>query len=397
MAISANTTKQNEVAERNIQSVTLAEMGITYFQQAISNSFETHKAGVINKIKLQRDDDIKNNILKTDEHYINSAIILMKNEFDKTINSISHTRKINSKPSSQFTITPAINSNFYINKTNGFDISFISIGTENGKQASIEGKMEFDFSGVFLTSPPLSGGNTFIPILQSNLIADPGNLQECTNLSKKSVFSGDSCQTTGSITYDQNDGLSFTQSLYKVTGSLTTGNLNSDIISSTLYIVGTMTSGNLNNLKDSNLHVGGSLKGLNINGNGFNNSKLQVLGTANIDNFKLENSQVYIERAASFGQINGIEKSTIFVNSDASIKGVNFGNNATICVNGKVDISGSINNNSNGTSNIYAKSSTNSNVITNTSKFNTACLKSNPQPNTQEGDIKYTTNFNYIY
>lgn len=59
MAISANTTKQNEVAERNIQSVTLAEMGITYFQQAISNSFETHKAGVINKIKLQRDDDIK--------------------------------------------------------------------------------------------------------------------------------------------------------------------------------------------------------------------------------------------------------------------------------------------------------------------------------------------------
>lgn len=321
----------------------------------------------------------------------------MKNEFDKTINSISHTRKINSKPSSQFTITPAINSNFYINKTNGFDISFISIGTENGKQASIEGKMEFDFSGVFLTSPPLSGGNTFIPILQSNLIADPGNLQECTNLSKKSVFSGDSCQTTGSITYDQNDGLSFTQSLYKVTGSLTTGNLNSDIISSTLYIVGTMTSGNLNNLKDSNLHVGGSLKGLNINGNGFNNSKLQVLGTANIDNFKLENSQVYIERAASFGQINGIEKSTIFVNSDASIKGINFGNNATICVNGKVDISGSINNNSNGTSNIYAKSSTNSNVITNTSKFNTACLKSNPQPNTQGGDIKYTTNFNYIY
>ncbi|MEK4530206.1 hypothetical protein [Solibacillus sp. FSL K6-1554] len=396
MGISANTTKQNEVVERNIQSVTLAEMGITYFQQAISNSFVTHKSGVINNIKSQRNIDITNNTLKTDGHYINLAITLMKNELDNTINSISHTIQINSKPSSQFTITPAINSNFYINKTNGFVISFISIGTENGKQASIEGKMEFDFSKVFLPSPPSSEDNTFTPILQNNLIVDPGHLQNCPNFNNKFEFYEISCQTTGSITYHQNDGLSFEKSLYKVTGSLTTGNMNKDIINSTLYIVGSMTGGNMNSLNFSNIHVGGSLSGLNFNGNGFNHSKLQVLGAASIGNSKLNNSQIYIGGSASFGNINGIEESTIFINSSATIGGVDFGKNATICVNGPLTI-GHINNNSNGTSNIYAKSSTNSKVITDTLKFNNACSKSNQQSNTQGGDIKYKTIFNYIY
>lgn len=416
IGISANTTKQNEIIERNSQSVALAEMGVTYFENAIKNSFNTHYDTVIDYVKNEREEDLLNNELKSEEEYKQDAIKKMREEIEEDIDLLAYSIQINDRLTSNFTITPVgsdesapvIVSDFFIPADNGFKISYESFGFEESKKTNIIANMEFDFSELFQTGPPSDKKTS--PILQNNSILEPGNLESCTKNGKKSEFINIDCQIIGDASYDQNDKLSFDNATYKLTGSLIIPkvNINSDIKNdSLLYIKGNFDTcdydknnincGNANGIYSSKIHVDGYLNIGHINGNGLDNSIIEITKYANIiGNMKLTKSTLFIGGTANIGKINGMENSIIYINSNATIDGIDINNNSKICVNGNLQINQNFNNNSSN-SNVYAKSSNNSKVITNSEKFTNACTIEVPSNEIKIGNIKLTTDFEYVY
>lgn len=394
IVISANTTKQNEIVEQNLQSVAIAEMGVTYFEQALNNSIHTHQGTVLTYVKNLRTNDRANNINYPDDHYINIAIDEMIRYIETDIKAINLAVGIKDTSNGNFLISPS-NSDYFTKSSKGIDISFISTGKEDNKSTTIEGLLKLDFSEFLITkvSPPGDAANT-TPILQANRIPDPGNLQTCSNQGKKVEFYNIECQINGSEAFNQNDNPSFTNSTVKITGSLTSENINKDIINSTLYILGDMSAGNMNSLSKINLYIGGALNGMHFNGSGLSNSVVEIKGTASMQNIKLKDSTMYIGGATTIQHINDIESSTLFINADTTItQGIILGMNSLICVNGHLNISGNVNNN--GNSKIYAKTSNNTSVITNSDSFNNACFRASTTADW--GNINLSSEYDYKY
>lgn len=401
IGISSNTTKQNNVVEGTIQAQSIAEMGASYFQQAMTNEIITTQSQIIKDVIKEREDDIKINKIENDSHYKDLARKYMQEKLKECIKKLGTDIKIQQNNKNSFKISPTYDSSefdftyeskFFLKDGDKLIIAFTSTGYDELKQAKIKGKMEVDFANIIGKGTGGGGGGT--SILKDNTIADPGaNLKICPNR-KKDDLSNMSCQIKDSIDYSQNDKLTFNNSKYRVGGAFSAGNLNSDINNSTIYILGSMTSGNLNTMNQLKLHVNGSLTVGHFNGGGLFESTIEVGGSASMQNIKLTNSTMFINGDTSIGNINGIENSIIYINYNASIKGADLNRNATICVNGKLTI-GNINNNSGNTSNIYAKESNNPKVITDSAAFEKACMigSSTVTP----GSVDYTTNYEYSY
>jgi len=160
----------------------------------------------------------------------------------------------------------------------------------------------------------------------------------------------------------------------------------------------------MNSLPKLKLHVNGDASIGHFNGSGLTESTIEIGGKAKMDNLKLDGTTMYIGGTATIGQINDMEDSTIFINNyndnkslKTKIAGVNFGkdSNSTICVNGELEI-GNINNNSNGSSNIYAKRSNKPQVITDPVSFNNAC-KSQKRSSVSWGTPSISADYDYQY
>ncbi|MCY9545652.1 hypothetical protein [Lysinibacillus xylanilyticus] len=395
IGISSNTTKQNEVVEGTIQSQSIAEMGASYFQHTMINEIITTQPQIINDVIKERENDIKNNQIKNDNHYKESAMKYMQKNLEECIKNLQTNINIQQNNKNSFKIGPTYESKFFSKDGDKLIIAFTSTGYDELKQANIKGKMEVDFANVI--GQGTGGGSEGTAIIKGNTIADPGaNLNICPN-NKKDDLSNMSCQIKDSIDYSQNDKLTFNNSIYRVSGAFSAGNLNNDINNSTIYILGSMRSGNLNSMNQLKLHVKGALTVGHFNGGGLVGSTIEVLGNASMENIKLTKSTMYIDGGnwvTSIGNINGIEDSIIYINYNASIKGADLNRNATICVNGELNI-GHINNNSGNTSNIYAKKSNNPKVITNSAAFEKACMIGGST--VTPGAVDYTTNYEYSY
>jgi len=402
IGISTNTKKQSNVVETKLQSTALAEMGVTYFDQAVKNTYDTYHQQIINEVMAQRQADLLNDKLtpKPDDAYYRSmGIEKMKNRLINEINSLQPEVQIIGKANSKFVITPtdsesAINISEKIISTNnnGIYISYRSNGFEDGKKTIINGTLDIDFTGFILTK---QDDNFITSLISNNKISDPGKLDTCpsklTN-NGKFPFNNLNCETT-TKTFHNNDDPSFTSTTYKVNGTLTIPNMNGDIQNSTLYITEDLIAQNMNNINGGRIHVGKSLKGLNFNGQGLkNHSILEVTGSANMGTVKIsEKSSIYIGGIAEMDNINNIDDSIIYVDSDATMGVINLGKNAKICVNGKLT-SGNINNISS-SSKVYAKESTNPNVITDKGEFDKACTASSQK--TTWGNTTITSNYHY--
>ena len=395
IGISSNTTKQNEIVEGTIQSQSIAEMGASYFQHAMTNEIITTQPQIINDVIKERENDIKNKQIKNENHYKESAMKYMQKNLEECIKNLQTNINIQQNNKNSFKISPTYESKFFSKDGDKLIIAFTSTGYDELKQANIKGKMEVDFAKII--GQGTSSGSEGTVILKGNTIADPGtNLNICPN-NKKDDLSNMSCQIKDSIDYSQNDKLTFNNSIYRVSGAFSAGNLNNDINNSTIYILGSMRSGNLNSMHQLKLHVKGALTVGHFNGEGLVGSTIEVLGNASMENIKLTKSTMYIDGGnwvTSIGNINGIEDSIIYINYNASIKGADLNRNATICVNGELNI-GHINNNSRNTSNIYAKKSNNPKVITNSAAFEKACMIGGST--VTPGAVDYTTNYEYSY
>lgn len=396
MGQSANTIKQNQVVEKNSQSVALAEMGIMYFEHLTRNEYDSNRQKVIDVVKAQRDSDIKNNIFKTDDHYKQLAISNMEDILKSQLSE--ETKQIDHKPTASFTIKND-SGDIVSRTTNGLKIEFSSIGRERSNETTITGALVIDFTNWMSRAENPGNGSgsneSEGKLLTGNEILDPGTLTGCDTENKKDNFTGITCQINDNAGFDNNDQLTFENSIFKVNGSLTnTGNLNKDIINSTLYIKGDMNTGNMNSLVKLRMHVQGNGIFGHFNGNGLYDSLIEIGGDAKMDNMKLEKSKMYIGGTANIGQINDIKDSIIYINSSADIQGINFGSNSTVCVNGPLTI-GNINENI--TSKIYAKSSNNSKVITDQSAFNNACKGGGNQSPISWGDSSISAEYDYKY
>lgn len=396
MVISANTTKQNDIREQNSQSVAIAEMGITYFEQAVRNSVTTHEKLVLDEVKALRAAHASKNTILLDSQYIDYGRDLMMRYLEEDINSLNPEVYIKTKTSSKFLIEP-INSKYLNSKPQGFEVTYKSTGTENSKATAIEGNLIVDLSR-FMSSNISSGDSGGTSIIEANKIQDPGDLNNCNTSGKKIIFSNIQCQIIDSVEFEQNDNLSFDKSTVKIKGSLTMKNANNAFTESTLYIENDMTAGNLNSLSNIKLYIGGTLKGLHFNGSGLSNSTVEIKKTASMDNIKLKGSTMFIgEGLTTIQQINEMESSILFINGDTKVtQGINLGNNSLICVNGDLQISNNVNNNSNGTSKIYAISSNHSSVNTTSNDFTKACFNASTSKATW-GNITLSSEYNYNY
>lgn len=396
MGQATSSIKQNSVIEDNSQSVALAEMGIVYYEHAIRNVYETNHQKVIDEVKAEQQNDIQKNIPHPDDYYRQRAILKMETILKNKLNSITKTFEDN--PSASFTSSGTISK-----ITNGLRIEFSSTGAAENKQTTITAALIIDFTEWVKRDEDEGGSNeTGKPLPTGNEIKDPGKLSSCSKNNKKEDFTGSTCQIDGSVSYRNNDQLTFENSTFKVDGALTIGNMNKDIVNSTLYITGSMQTENMNSLTKLRLHVSGSSVFGHFNGQGLTDSMIEIGGSATMQNIKLTRSQMFIGGAASIGQINDMVDSYIFVNSDATITGVNFGNNSTICINGTLSI-GNINNNSNNTSKIYAKATNPRNkngviTITNPAEFKNVCGRNTGgESPISWGDSTITTEYDYQY
>lgn len=395
MGQAVSSIKQNSVIEENSQSVALAEMGIVYYEHAIRNIYETNHQKVINEVKAERETDLQNKILHPNDYYRQRAITKMENILKNTLSSVTKTFEDNL--SASFTSSGTISK-----MATGLRIDFSSTGVEANKRTTIGAALIIDFTEWVKRDDEDSSNETGKDLPTGNEIKDPGNLSACSNNIKKEDFTGITCQINGSASYSNNDQLTFENSTFKLNGALTIGNMNKDIVNSTLYITGSMQTENMNSLTKLRLHVSGAGSFGHFNGQGLTDSIIEIGGSATMQNMKLTRSQIYIGGAATIGQINGMDDSYIFVNSDASITGVNFGDNSTICINGTLSI-GNINNNSNNTSKIYAKATNPRNksgviTINNPTEFINTCSRNTAgEPPISWGDSTITAEYDYQY
>lgn len=401
LAISSNTTKQNNIVESTFQSQSIAEMGVVYFQHAMTNEIITKQSDIINNVIKQRTDDIKAKKLKDDHHYIDLAMGDMENSLKEIILSLRKdvngvvketiNMQVHSNPQNTFEVTPVT----FSQAADALIINFTSIGHDEAKNAEIKGTITVDFSNMI---DPTTNNESDETIITGNTIADPGTSLNICPTGTRADLSNKQCQIKGNITYSQNDELKFNNSIYRVSGTLTVPNMNYPSSNSTLYIVGSMNGQNLNSMTNVKLHIGGALFVNQFNGR-IVDSVIEVAGSTtlygNLDN--LNNSTMYIGGSFMMGQINQISNSTIYVQGSANIyQGVNLGRNANICVNGDLAI-GNINDNSGGTSKIYARtsSSTHKSVIVGNDTFEAACAGGSPT--VSPGSIDYTTEYEYSY
>ncbi|MFJ7730313.1 hypothetical protein ACIQXF_00330 [Lysinibacillus sp. NPDC097231] len=374
LAISSNTTKQNNIIEGTFQSQSIAEMGVSYFQHAMTNEIITKQNEIIQEVIAQRDKDIINMIIENDDYYKGLAINAMENYLQNIISSLTDDDKtinveIKQNKQNTFDITPTYKPEYFSKTSDNLIIAFTSTGYAEAKHAEIKGTITVDFSNM------IEPKANHIPKDTTDLIADPGTKLKICPAEKKANLTNESCQIDGSVIYQQNENLTFSNAIYRVSGAFMAGNLNnSRLENSTIYILGSMTSGNLNSTNGLLLHVKGSLTVGNVIGSGLSNSTIEVGGSAQMGNIKLINS-------------------TMFIKGDASIDNVNKLQNSKICVNGDLQI-GQIKSDSNKIS-IYAKTSNNPMVNTDNAAFEAACTGGGSSAD--PGSINYTTDYEYSY
>ncbi|WP_141431856.1 hypothetical protein [Bacillus sp. 03113] len=347
MASSIHNAKQIKHTEENYQVVSLSEMGVIYYKTAILTALNDVKndPNLIKAINQKIQDKIKTDFGKVTNEKMTQAETYIANhketlnrilteawrdEINRNFPSIKNPFKVDSKTNASYEITEMNNTI----SSNSTDIiyHFNSVGTFENKTFNLktEVAIPIKLSSISFESP------------NSNQILDPGTLAKCDN--SNTDFSNNSCQFDGNISFSTNH-LIFNQSTLKVLGDMTvTGNINQDWNHSTLYIIGR----------------------LDINVNGNNN------GNGN----SLKNMKIYIGNAATFANLNNLEDSIIEIGGDAEIKGTNSGSNSKICVNGNLTIK---NYNKNSGTKIYAKTSNNSEVNTNSEDFNRECSRFNNQ------------------
>lgn len=308
MGQSANSTKQNERVEANFQSVALAEMGVTYFQHAIQNTYSEVKRDITDKIQ----EDVKKNIKRDEDYYLKEAYTLFTSEISK-ISRVSPPIEGSSAASYEIekVLIPPIDPN-----DGKINISFSSNGTAKGKSTTLSASMAFELmeSKVEDSNGTGIGGNlpTFDKIKKpegNNVCIDPLEIKNSCNES----------YINGSRRFDNNPK-----------------ELNNKLI----FLTGGLMFGNANRLTNVKMHAEGSISFYG-NVNNVSATLIETKGAASFDSqLELSNSSELLVggNLSVAGHLTLTNRSFVYVGGSVDFinKHLNIDQTSTMCIRGKL-------------------------------------------------------------
>lgn len=362
---SFNTTNQNQVVEKDAQSVAIAEMGVTYYQTLIQNVYNTNQNTFNDQVR-------SDTTLKTNQDYADKAANLMYNAIKQELANQTSPMPVEGKQNAYF----KINSVTY--DDSNYKIIIKVDGVEKNKTTTLSTTMTIapvvtGASQSGETPPPLS--LTIAGVLTGfNNITNLGIL--CINPSSLSLETplnllcnnATSALLTGDKTYNGNQN-------------------NKTLSNKTYYSQGNLTiNGNMNNLKNVKIH---SDESLDITGNA-NSSSGGLIETATDASFGgqlgLDSSKMYIGGNLIISdRLVLSNNSTVFVDKDATIeKNLTVDSTSTLCVAGHLQVGGQIK----GSANIILSSDPN---------FQTKCKPPANQTVVIDWSQQLFSNVNYGY
>ncbi|MDQ6599834.1 hypothetical protein [Bacillus salipaludis] len=232
-----SSTKQNQVVEKTSHSVALAEMGVSYYKVEVQRVFESKQQSVNDQVI---------NILKTDpqKDYKTEATRLMKDALQQDLGQTKPAVTIDGYPNATFTMKNFLAT--VISGTNKVRTTFDIVGTENGKNTTLNAEMEIDLKDINLE------GGSITP--EYNAVPKPENVSStCTN---PTTFSNISCPNgiliNQDMTYSENYN-GYVGTIYSTADLALNGNGNkSNLI---LHADSVSLKGNLNSLTNLTLET----------------------------------------------------------------------------------------------------------------------------------------------
>lgn len=318
VGLSFSSVKQNQVIEKNSKSVALAEMGISYYQIAIQNIYETNKQAVNNQVKATIETDRTANKLNSETYYVNLGVTLMKEAIRQGLTSVQSTVTLEGRPNSSFSIQE---SNYY-DVTKEKKILLKIKGVENGKSTILS--TELNFSPTIINLNSASGTATYV-LPTINTIPVPTNVTiTCKNPSTLSNTCSQMLIDTLKTYSDNINGIS-----------------NKVIYSS--YSSGVFTiNGNANSMTNMKIHTENSFF-LGKNTNNASALLLETKGSATFEGqFRIDTaSKLYIGDALTVnGHFELADNSIVYVGGNATIGGkLTVPSGSTMCVGGTLTVS----------------------------------------------------------
>lgn len=322
MGQSFNTVKQTQVVEKKSKSVALAEMGISYYQTAVQNIYETNKQNVYTQVKAQIDSDRQNNQLQSADSYAMQSVNLMKTAISSELNILQNSVTIDGNPNDSFTLT---NKNFYTNTTNK-KIQLTVSGNDNGKITTLSTELSFELtiSGLNFGGSGTTNTNT-LPTF--NLIQEPTNISAtCKN--PVSIFS---------IIISCSQILIDTAKTYNENiNGISNNTIFSSAATGTLFI-----DGNANNMNKMKIHAENDFR-LGKNANNASALTLESKGSATFDSqYRVDTgSKIYVQGDLTvYGHFELAGNSIAYTGGNAYIGGkLTINSGSTFCVVGSLTV-----------------------------------------------------------
>ncbi|MED4203171.1 type II secretion system protein [Neobacillus mesonae] len=337
MGQALNSTKQNQVVEKSSQSVALAEMGVSYYDVAIQDSFT--------KLK----DEIKGNVEKKNLNFktIDEVIEYLRSHLQTNINNI--TPPLSSTIDNQAFF--ALDNNVNVTREgNRLKINLDVIGTKNNDPTKLHVEMVINnLSEIKInstsTSPEISFGEVTRPDVTDTDCINPTSLEIAkdkgnqgngqtgdTNLNIKcnDVIINQPNKSDGTRVYDGNNEVNV-EKVYSTVGLVFTGNLNNRE-GLKIYANSLNTLQNFNNGKGLTIETKHNLKvGSNVQNTDHTNFYIGGLLDINGHLDLNLSSNVYIRGTRTSSEITN--------NIISSINGhLKTDSTSKMCVNGDIKI-----------------------------------------------------------
>jgi competence protein ComGC len=308
----STSVKQNRVVEKSNQSTAIAEMGISYYQVAVQNIFESNQQKVTDQV---------NTLINggSTEDFITLATKSMKDILKQELLKEPSQITIDGHPSAYFSITN-IDTNI-IPSTNKINISFSVNGTEDNKMTPLDANMTIDLGTIIKGDD--STINYVLPAFNEVPIPNPGCTSFENGCSEVLLSS-----TSGSQTI-----------LFPSKGNGNSNNLSDK----TVYSKGPgmlSIDGNANNSYHLKIHADGPIS-IDKNMNHATKLTIETSGSMTINgNFKVtESSRILIKDNLIAPQKHlELDNSFVFVGKDATVDMLSLTSKSTMCVQGNLTV-----------------------------------------------------------
>jgi hypothetical protein len=209
MGRSYSSVKQNKIVEKNYQSVALAEMGVSFFQLAVKNGFDSNKEDVLANMRNQMLQDMENDYLRDESYYISKALEDMTGRIEGYLSDkLRATESADGEKEATINIEDSLYKLSYppLNPSSEeIRISFASLGIKGDKAAKLSGTMTIPMKALTDDSSNgddvTNGGET----LTFDKISRPDESAACTHPDKKLkkcpqyLFTDDSNEFSGNF------------------------------------------------------------------------------------------------------------------------------------------------------------------------------------------------------